>query len=185
MPSPSYRSITRRNRATQQLIVFPLRQERFALPIRYAYKVIPMSPTYGVCQTSGISLTRFQDRDVLVIDIQRRIFASSPVQPLLPDKLDSVPHLPFQSQSFSPTLKHLLLMQTPQNELMGIPLDTPPTLRRVPDSAFAPVPAAYLKQGSIRCVSALVIPSKDEPPIFLLNPNQLIQGSSLLPGIED
>ncbi|WP_416669973.1 chemotaxis protein CheW [Egbenema bharatensis] len=183
--SPSYRSIIRRNHATQQLIVFPLRQERFALPIRYAYKVIPMSQTYGVCQQTGVSLTRYQNCDVLVIDIQRRIFASAPIQPLLPGELNSVSHLEsFQSPLISPNPTHLLLMQTPHNELMGIPLDTPPMLRRVPDSAFAPVPAAYLKQGNIRCISALVVPSKDEPPIFLLNPNQIIQSLSLLPEME-
>lgn len=184
-PSPSRRGAARRNQATQQLIVFRIRHEWFALPIRFAYKVIPMGQTYGMCRNEGISLTRYQDRDVLVIDIQRRIFFSSPEQYLVSGELDSVS----SSRSSSLTSfnqQHLLLMQTSHGELMGIPLEAPPSLRRVPDSAFAPVPTEYLKQGNIRCISALVVPSKDESPIFLLNPNQLIQSpATLSPGIVD
>jgi chemotaxis signal transduction protein len=170
---PSHRGNTRRNQATQQLIVFRLRQERFALPIQFAYKVIPMGQTYGVCQNEGVSLTRYQDRDVLIIDIQRRIFTNAVKQHLLSGLSSST-----ADSQFDIHLSHLLLMQTSQGELIGIPLDKPPSLQRVANSAFTPVPPAYLQQGGIRCISALVVPAKDESPIFLLNPNQLIQVSS-------
>jgi hypothetical protein len=59
--------------------------------------------------------------------------------------------------------------------LIGVPFDSPPMLRRVPKSAFAPIPTVYLAQGTIRCVSALITVSESEPPFFLLNLEQLLQ----------
>jgi purine-binding chemotaxis protein CheW len=168
---------TRRKRLTQQLIVFRLRREQFALPIQFAYKVIPMVQTYGICQERGVSLARYQNHDILVIDVQRRIFIDS-VESTHSFQLLSSNHS--VSNASSSTLSnsaqpHLLLTQTSQGELFGIPLEMPPSLQRFPNTAFTPVPDHFLSQGSIRCISALVIPSKNESPIFLLNPNLLIQ----------
>jgi chemotaxis signal transduction protein len=201
--SPSYRSLIRRRPATHQLIVFPLRHERFALPIRYVYKVIPLGQTYGVCHQTGISLTRYQNCDILVIDIQRRIFPDLPesiplLEPVItsshPDsKKQSLMDASEESSSLSKensqivqaSQRHLLLMQTSQKELIGIPLDVPPSLRRVSESAFSPIPSVYLEQSRIRCISALVALSEQETPVFLLNPGQLLQGQSpLLPNVK-
>jgi hypothetical protein len=177
--SPQY-GFACRKPLTQQLIVFRLRHEQFALPIQFAYKVIPMVQTYGFCQERGVSLTRYQDRDILVIDVQRRIFIDSSESSRSFQLLDSKYSI---SNTSNPTLPdsaqpHLLLTQTSQGELFGIPLEMPPSLRRVPNTAFNPIPDHFLKQGSIRCISALVVPSKNESPIFLLNPNLLIQNPS-------
>lgn len=180
-----HRRITPRPvQGTQQLIVFNIRHETFALPIQFAYRVIPMGAIYGAHESGGIGLTRYNNQDVLVIDAARRIFGESSSQPLLP-ATSNEPQTQSQAKSQSPSsaeqpsppenyaLRHLLIIQVSPTELIGIPLDTPPNLRRVPDSAFAPIPAAYLTQSKMRCVSALVISAENESPTFLLNPNQL------------
>ena len=59
---------------TQSLIVFTLRREWFALPIDMVQKVIPLGAVYGDPQGTGISLTEYQNREVVVIDMASRIF---------------------------------------------------------------------------------------------------------------
>ena len=70
-------------------------------------------------------------------------------------------------------------------EAIGIPLNSPPSLQRVPLTAFRPLPPTYLAAGSIRCVSALIVSKtaseidtlerSPEPPLFLLNLDLLLQ----------
>lgn len=170
--SSSRHGFPRRREATQQLIVFRILYEWFALPIRIAYKVVPIGQVYGSNGADDIRLTRYQNQDVLILNVRHRIFGEKANQALLPSADDTqVKPLPE---------RHLLLICTPQGELIGIPLENPPALRHVPESAFAPIPATYLAEGSIRCVSALVTVAENEPPIFLLNPNQLLQPTNAL-----
>jgi hypothetical protein len=51
-------------------------------------------------------------------------------------------------------------------------------LKRVPDSAFAPLPESYLAAGIIRCLSAMMIHLENEPAMFLLDPEQLFLGAT-------
>lgn len=180
MTLSSYRRTkTRQAEPTQQLIVFQILQEWFALPIRAAYKVIPIGQVYGAHQGS-IGLTQYQDQDVLVIDIQRRIFGEPISPPLLSAAVD-----PATAQPASPSQHYLLLIQSSQGELIGLPLHTFPSLRRVPESAFKPLPPMYLAEGKIRCVSALVAAKNDRPPAFLLNLSQLIESPKTLPAVTE
>ena len=56
----SQRLANRRSEPLQKLIVFQIRQERFAVLIQFAKKVVPLGLVYGAPQ-GGISLTRYQD----------------------------------------------------------------------------------------------------------------------------
>jgi purine-binding chemotaxis protein CheW len=178
-------SFARRRETTQQLIVFRIRRDWFALPIRAAYRVILLGQVYGV--QGEVGLTRYQDRNVSVIDIQRRIFgdgrnlgdrpslpASAPASSSASSNGSAPPLISHSIEGSSQ--RHLLLLQSSEGELIGIPLNEFPALRRVPESAFTPVPQTYLAEGGIRCVSALITSSHTESPIFLLNLNQLIDG---------
>lgn len=170
--SHSRRMALRHAENTQQLIVFRVLQAWFALPIQIAYKVISLERICRTPQHGGVGLTYYQHQEVLILDLQHRIFGEQP-SPLLPGSdQPSAEELP---ETYS---RHLLLIQTVQGDLIGLPLNVPPVLRRVPKSAFAPVSSDFLAQGNMRCVSALVVPSNDEPPIFLLNPHHLIQGQA-------
>jgi hypothetical protein len=39
-----------------------------------------------------------------------------------------------------------------------------------------------MAEGNIRCVSALILQNNDEPPLFLLNPEKLVEPQQALPG---
>lgn len=171
------RSTARQARATQQLIVFRLENESFALPIRAVQKVIPMGQIYGASEGAGVSLTLYQDQELIVIDVRRRIFRETPNQDLSEGSLS-----PQSTEQPRKVAEHyLLIVQDSQGKIVGLPIDAPPSLQRVPESAFSPLTSDYINEGNIRCVSALIIPNNDEPPLFLLNPNQLIHSLQALP----
>jgi purine-binding chemotaxis protein CheW len=177
-PLTSRRSTRRAAEATQQLIVFRLLSEGFALPIRAVQKVIPMGDIYGAPQGSGVSLTLYQDRELLVIDIEQRIFRGAPSL----DSSESTLGLRAQLELDDTTqARFLLIVQSSQGKLVGLPIDSPPSLQRVPESAFTPLTSDYISEGNIRCVSALIVQNNDEPPLFLLNPEKLVQPQQALP----
>lgn len=176
-PLTSRRSTARKAEATQQLIVFRLRNECFALPIRASLKVIPMGNIYGDPQITGVGLTLYQEQELLVIDVVQRIFRGSLTQNSLPTE-EVYELLPPSGMIEG---RYLLIVQSSSRKLVGLPLFEPPFLQRVPESAFAPLTLDYLSQGNIRCVSALIIQPNDKPPLFLLNPDQLIQPQAALP----
>ena len=196
----SQRHRSRKAEFKHQLIVFRLRQEWFALPIQAAQKVIQLGKIYGGGEGAEMGLTLYHDREIPVLDIQQRIFgtanggASETVsgtvsggvsatasQALLPPSNPAVPEQP--GSTIDPALpqRFLLLVQTSTETTIGFPLDSQPILRRVPESAFAPLSAAYLSEGQLRCVRCLIIPTPDEPPFFLLNLDQLLQIKPMLP----
>ena len=178
-PLTSRRASNRKAEATQQLIVFRLYNEGFALPIRAVQKVIPMGNIYGGSQGAGVGLTLYQDQELLVIDVEHRIFRSAP------SSYSPKPALPPQRQEEQPDITlagFLLIVQSPQGKLVGLPIDSPPSLQRVPESAFTPLTSTYMAEGNIRCVSALILQNNDEPPLFLLNPEKLVEPQQALPG---
>ena len=177
-PLTSRRSTTRKVEATQQLIVFRLSQERFALPIRAVQKVIPMGNIYGDPGGTGVSLTLYQDQELIVIDPEHRIFRRAPSEYSSPDASDTKAPLPLYDTTVQ---RYLLIVQSAQGKLVGLPIEDPPSLQRVPESAFTPLTSTYISEGNIRCVSALIIQKNDEPPLFLLNPEQLVQPQQALP----
>ena len=164
------RSTARQARATQQLIVFHLENEGFALPIRTVLKVIPLGQVYGAPGGAGIGFTLYQDQELIVIDVKNRIFHPPPRQVLSGGNL----RLSSTEQPREVAERYLLIVQDSQGKLVGLPIDAPPSLQRVPESAFSPITSDYINEGNIRCVSALIISHNDEPPIFLLNPHQLL-----------
>ena len=159
----SRRVLHRRSDAIQPLITFQLQQLWFALPILVVQRVIPLQQVYGHSANGSLSLTHYQNQEIVVMDIRSRIFT------------DLSPTLPAADSEEMPAAQpHLLILDYREGELMGIRLDALPVLRRVPRSAFAPVPPTYLLESGIRCVGALVTPA-DSEPMFFLNLEQLFE----------
>lgn len=177
--STGRRSTRLQDRATQQLIVFQLLHTAFALPIRAVQKVIPIGNIYAAPQhPGGTALTLYQERELIVIDPEHRIFRN----PHHPDSSLSSQHPPAQTPTHDTTRsRYLLIVQNSSQKLAGLPIDDPPYLLRVPSSAFAPLTSDYISQGNIRCVSALIVQNNEQPPLFLLNPDQLVQSQQSLP----
>lgn len=154
-----------KHQATQQLLIFSMQQEWFALPIQAVYRVIFTEHIYGAPHGNGMGLTRYENEEIPVIDIKSRIFGEASQQ-----------NPSLNSSEVTPG-RYLLIIQDVQGELVGIPLDSQPSLRRVPESAFTIPPSSYLAQGNIRCISALVVLGDDQPSLFLLDLKQLTQSS--------
>ncbi len=178
-PLTSRRSSRRLSCATQQLIVFRLRGEGFALPIRTVHKVIPMGNVYGAPRGAKVGLTLYQDQELIVIDIGHRIFREALPEYSSEADLGVGAIVPLEN---TPAVqRYLLIVQNAQGKLAGLPIEEPPFLLRVPESAFAPLTSDYISEGNLRCVSALIKQNNDQPPLFLLKPDQLVQPQQALP----
>ena len=164
----SPRRTVRQVEATQQIIAFRLRQHLCALPINMVQKVVTMGKVYGDINLTGVSLTLYQDKELLVVDVGHRIFREAPQDLSLSSSSSAHDQKDFILQ------RYLLVVQNSQGEVIGLPIDSSPILRRVPESAFAPLPPAYISETNLQCVSSLVIQTLEEPPLFLLNPDQLL-----------
>ena len=185
-PLTSRRSTRRNAVATQQLIVFRILSEGFALPIRAVQKVIPMGNIYGAPWGAGVSLTLYQDQELIVIYVGRQLFRGALPQysskSTTQHETCGYPVVGEQEPMNDNTVqRYLLIVQNSQGKLVGLPIEEPPSLHRVPESAFAPLTSDYLSYGNIRCVSALIKQNNDEPPLFLLNPEKLVQPQQALP----
>ncbi|MDJ0844514.1 chemotaxis protein CheW [Crocosphaera sp.] len=154
--SRTLRAKTKEN--TQQMITFLLGKEWFALPINKIQKVVPLGQIYGDPQGKGIGLTHYQGQELMVIDVARRIFGMETL---------SV-HLDRDQTRF------LLIINVENEQMVGLPIDSPPSMLRVAKSAFIPLPDIYLTQDNIRCISSTFIQVNEQNSFFLLDVHQLI-----------
>ncbi|WP_107671145.1 chemotaxis protein CheW [Cyanothece sp. BG0011] len=150
------------NQNTQQIITFLLGEEWFALPIDAIQKVVQLGKVYGDPQRKGISLTHYQGQELLVIDVARRIFGIEILS----------------SHQNTEQTRFLLIIHNKNHEIVGLPIDSPPSILRVPESAFIPLPDIYLTQGNIHCISSTLIQVNEQQSFFLLDVGQLIPVNS-------
>jgi len=157
--------------ATQRLLTFELCTQSFAIPLDRIHKVMTLNAPgdrashrlYGDPHQTGVSLTTYQGNELVVIDVGHRIFGNADVL------------LPTQSQadqitaSVTPAVRYLLIVQPEPDRLVGVPIDSPPSIQSMPISAFKPLPAIYQQHSQIHCVSAMSIDLPDRPSIFLLD----------------
>ncbi|QUY40842.1 chemotaxis protein CheW [Acaryochloris marina] len=162
----SQRGANRKTEATEQLIAFQLRGEWFALPVKAVQKVIPLGQLHGDPYQTGISLILHQGQEITVVDVGHRIFNET-AQPLVEDKQGAVP-LPEEELQ-----RCLVLVKTEAGDVVGVPIDSQPTIRRAGKSQFASLPEAYLDRGNIHCVSSMIVDDGGVDPLFLLDPEQL------------
>jgi chemotaxis signal transduction protein len=151
----SRRFANRKIEVTHSLIAFRLRREWFAIAIEKIQKVTVLELVYSDPQRPGINLTRYQNQEIILIDVDKRIFGEQESS--------------FNSQK--PT--YIAIIENSQGELTGLPLDSPPSIRRVPQSAFVPIPDIYLKTSQIRCLSSTIVQLGDHPSLFLLDTQKL------------
>lgn len=164
---------------TEQIITFCLRQEWFALPILEVQKVIPLGKVYGDPQGTGISITAYENQEILVIDVAQFIFQDLSSSDLVSTEIDAttadVSWLDWEQQRY---LVIINFNKTTQN-LLGLPIDSQPVMRRVTKSNFKTLPEAYLNQGNINCVSEEIIELPEHPPIFLLSTQSLARAYNI------
>jgi chemotaxis signal transduction protein len=166
----SRRMANKQAQAVEQMIGFRLHQEWFALPILAIHKVIPLNKVYGDPQNIGISITTYEGQKLLVVDVAKQIFNDQ--TPIVQKK--EITNSLEQNFLEIEQQRYLLILETEANDVIGLPIDSQPTMYRVETSAFKPLPDVYLEQGNIQCVSSEIIELPDSPPLFILNPQKLI-----------
>ncbi len=168
---------------TQPILLFVLQGEQFALPLTVVQRVIAVEQIYANRPGSQVALVMEQGQEIPVIALHSRIFGSRHEHP--PSSLALPPastHADALPDAPTPlTARYLLLVSGNQGECVGLPLEYPPTLRRIPESAFRPLSTTFQTSGSLHCVAGLLVPNSADPPIFLLNLAQLLQPPVALP----
>ena len=168
-PLRSRRLAAQQTEATQRLITFKLCQETFAVKLASVHKVTTLDRLYGDPSGTGVSLTTYQNRELVVIDVGHRIFGKT--QQLVPPQAKRIDA---PESNLNPLVRFLLILQPEPNRLVGLPIDSPPSIQSIQISAFQPLPDIYRQHGNIHCVSSLSIKLRDRPSIFLLDVDSLV-----------
>lgn len=152
----SRRFAARQTESTQQAIAFRLGQTSFALPILAIQKVVPLA-----------ELNRYQDRELPIIDVTNSI-------------LCYFSHHKINQNSQAEDLeseRYLIILDDGSQDVIGLPIDSQPTLCRVSESSFKPIPETYQANDGIKSISSQIIELPDRSIVLLLNPQKLIQNS--------
>jgi chemotaxis signal transduction protein len=187
-PLRSRRLAAQQTEATKRLITFKLGEGDFALPLDRVQKVTTLDRVYGDPDRTGVSLTTYQGRELVVIDVGYRIFGKAQ-QVLLPSQQTRTS--PLTTQLDGETRYLLILKSEPVetatglvSQLVGLPIDSPPSIQSVKLSAFQPLPEIYRKHSNIHCVSAMSVAAPasggsqglELPSIFLLDATSIVSG---------
>jgi chemotaxis signal transduction protein len=188
-PLRSRRLAAQQTEATKRLITFKLGDGDFALPLDRVQKVTTLDRVYGDPDRTGVSLTTYQGRELVVIDVGYRIFGK-PQQVLLPHQQTRTS--PRTTQIDGDATRYLLILQSESietatglvSQLVGLPIDSPPSIQSIKLSAFQPLPEIYRKHSNIHCVSAMSIAApigggsqtSELPSIFLLDATSIVTG---------
>lgn len=166
----SQRGANRNTEATEQLIAFQLREEWFALPVTAVQKVIPLGTMHGDPNHTGIGLTFHQGQEITVVDVGHRIFNEATSSS---SEDASKASSPSETDASRASQRCLVLIKTGEGSVVGMPIDSQPTIRRAGKSQFAPLPSSYLDRGNIHCVSSMIVDDGGVEPLFLIDPEQL------------
>ncbi len=188
-PLRSRRLAAQQTEATKRLITFKLGEGDFALPLDRVQKVTTLDRVYGDPDRTGVSLTTYQGRELVVIDVGHRIFGKAQ-QVLLPSQQTRTS--PRTTQLDGDSVRYLLILQAESvetaaglvSQLVGLPIDSPPSIQSIKLSAFQPLPEIYRKHSNIHCVSAMSIAAPatsgttglELPSIFLLDATSIVCG---------
>jgi chemotaxis signal transduction protein len=149
--------------ATVQLIAFRLRQDWFALPMEAVQRVASAQPGDSISSESGVTANLVDLQGLNIIDVNQRIFAAD----ISPDRADLLSEL---------QQDHCFIILRPQaGETFGLPIDSRPQLRRIPQSLIIPFSSTHPAHKKLKSVDFIVNQTEDAEPLFLLNPAQLCQ----------
>lgn len=152
----------------QKLITFQLGSPRsggtesfhFGLPLLRVQRVLAWQDIQGELRSSpgdGIPSIRLRLS-------HRSSHEDPPLSLLNPGRLLLGKHLPFRPQA-------LILLRRPDQQHVGLPIPTPPLLRRLPLAQLQPVPKCNAAQAHRRGIIQWVPASEGFPPLFILDPD--------------
>ncbi|MDJ0635968.1 MAG: chemotaxis protein CheW [Xenococcaceae cyanobacterium MO_188.B29] len=144
--------LSRPNDNTQLLkvLVFEMANHFFALPISVIFKVINC-PSVTNSADSSLGIADFEGQTVTVVNLAQKL-------------------LPQNSTTESLPKRFLILSQTRQGELCGIPISKPPALLELPVDNIRPLPlsARQIDSLSIATHVATLPKAEGDLKVFLL-----------------
>ncbi len=151
----------RQTETKKQFVVFWLRRNWFAIPIKFLRRIIPIEVEVPVITEAGTEIS--------IIDISEKIF--SPQISAIDNTSDSK-SLKFGDIDVS-AQRSLILLQTPA--LVAILVDSQPVLFKFSDIKFIPLIEIYKSRFNHEFIKLMISESNDDspshPPIFLIDPN--------------
>ncbi len=152
------RSIAQQAEARQRLITFQLQDETFALPLDRVVKVTTLERLYGNTEAICGLLTIYQGREIAAIDVGAKIFGQPPM--VIPDLTTDL-------------VTYLAVLQAEDDRLIGLPIDSRPSIQSIAISTFMPI----LEPISLQCVKSRSVRSSapdkpndgDRASIYLLD----------------
>lgn len=155
-----------------RLLAFQLRQQWFCLPLTITRRVLTQEIA---ADGKDVELIQFQNEPILVLNAANLVYGTNMPQltgqdiPSPPAKLAA----PAQEQN-------IVVLDLSRGHSLGLKVDSPPVLKRVRQSALAPVPSVYISVHQLRGVTHVVNPD-DQATNGNSQPMFLIAIESLLP----
>jgi hypothetical protein len=142
--------------ASKQVIIFNQGQERLAVPTDIAQKVAPAQTIYKDQKSLSLA-TIYEGKELHFFNLEN--------------------HLTKGKSDLALDIKkgYLILFETPQKTLIAIPIPMAPLLHRINESSLVPLSLIRPVPENIETISQFAIRREDEPLIFLLDYEYLIQ----------
>ncbi|TVQ41827.1 MAG: chemotaxis protein CheW [Gloeocapsa sp. DLM2.Bin57] len=134
-------------------LTFAYDQNWFAISVLSVIKVITTEAIYGLSPSNPISLTQYQNQEIVVIDLAYL--------------------LGLEKSTNQTSYPYLLIMQLANQDLVGLPLVNPPVIQRVPTENIASLPTSYLTKNKIASLSSKIVKIPNSHPLFLLDTDKL------------
>jgi chemotaxis signal transduction protein len=163
------RQVAKQAEAKKRLILFQLQAETFALPLDDVLKVTTLEWLYGDAAGTGKIFTTYQGREITAIDVGQKIFGQPPtILPCLESQRSSEPSLD--------QVKYLIVLRGENDRLIGLPIDSQPSIGSIAMSTFMPILAIDLAEPltHIRCVRFRSQP-EHRSSIYLLDTSLLLR----------
>ncbi len=139
-----------------KILVFRMGDVKLALPLDTVSKILNKTPVYGM-GLNGVGVAHVGDREVTVVDLHQQLFRSSTINE--------------SSQAI-----YLIISQSRQGELYGIPVTAVPVLMEVPSSSIRVLPKSYRRADILRSATHVChIPQEEAPlTIFMVDVDLLV-----------
>lgn len=145
--------------ASLRILVFRMGDVKLALPLETVSKILHKTAVYGM-GLDGVGIAHIGDREVTVVDLHQQLFQASTI-----------------NESFQAA--YLVISQSRQGELYGIPVTAVPVLMEVPSSSIRVLPMSYRRADILKSATHVChIPQAEAPlTIFMVDVDLLIPGS--------
>ena len=158
-------------KSVMHLIAFQLRQHWFCLPLSLSRQIVSRQYKPHNIDTKRIQLG---DESIPLVDTAALVYGPLLEAPELMDGPILMPNLAMPVQS-------IIVVKAPNGESVGLLIDGPPIIKRVPLAAISPVPLMYLTIHCLQGISSVVdvdmerlTPHRSSYPLFLLAIDKLL-----------